>query len=41
MDAVFIGTVDETGIETGGVGAGGVDRIPPGIRKGSGFSVGG
>jgi hypothetical protein len=41
MDAVVIGIVDETAIETGGVGAGGVDSIPLGTRKGSGSPVGG
>jgi hypothetical protein len=43
MEAVFIGIVDETGIDTGGVGAGGVDRIPlipPETRKGSESLVG-
>lgn len=39
MDAVFMGTVDESGIDPGGVGAGGVDRIPPGTRKGSASPV--
>lgn len=42
MDAVVIGTTEEAAIEMG-VGAEGVDRIPPGMRKGkaSPFPAGG
>ncbi len=40
MDAVLMGTADETGIDTGGVGVGGVDRIPPGTRNGRDSPVG-